>query len=456
MLHDAMATFASVAGLGGLSTSSPFVFGGKTLMLTPSADPNSWLPTLASPIAGVGAKLLTAFGPFQELEQFLLGQRGTQPTTGLSQLGDELLRAALPAHVTRAMATMTKDDRNSMYASSVKSAIQIMAYNGELDVDKIRTEGDKTRILETASNTAIAVLGLRFILGISLPASPETMQNPGLTVEARQLGLKSLRRGYTELLTKFNGDSDKATLAWFKINPRLLPFTVSTTEAKKQTYPSLTVDAGKWIKQNMQFVKEYPEAMPFLAPRAGEFSFGTYSLAKSLGYIEGKSVDQSLLEIITSRDYYVYRNTKDSYEAALAGATSSQEKAAYDQQWDNLTRQMYAENPFLETRVNQFSDKSNVGLKKRVLVDMRSALQDIYKNRPNLVNESTDRIYSMVQTFDSAMADIAPYVGKTDTYSETVRRNYRDRLRGILVEIAGDDVNAKTFYDTTLDRLIGG
>ena len=436
--------------------SNPFVMGGKTLMLTPSADPNAWLPTFASPVAALPVKVLTSFAPFDKLEQALLGSRGAKPTGSAPELFTELFNSIFPAHVTRLLSLLPLDERNGQYASAVKNAIQVMAYNGDLDPDKVYDDTTKSELMDKVGWTAFGILGLRFILGFGIPASPELVQDVNLSPEARNLNLKSLRRGYTELLTRFNGDADKATAAWFKLNPKLMPFTVSSTEAGKQTYPSLTVQAGQWMNDNADFVKKNPEASVFLAPRAGEFSFATYALAKSKGFIKGKTAEDMFLQTITVKDYFVYLNTRDSYEQALVGARSTQERNQLDELWNKLRKEMYDANPFLAVRVNSLSDKSNIEQKRFVLNSTRKAVEDIYKNRKSMISPNVDLISSMIKTYDAAMADITPLVGKTDSYSESVRRQYREQLRQILKNAAGDDVNAKAFYDTILDRLIGG
>lgn len=456
VVHQAVTAGVNAVTGDSVMVSNPFVMGGKTLMLTPSADPNSWLPTFASPVAALPIKVLTAFAPFDQLERSLLGPRGVKPTGSGKELFTELFNSVLPAHVTRALGLMNWDERNGQYASAVKNAIQVMAYNGDIDPDKVYDDNTKAEFMEKVNNISLGILGLRFILGFAAPASPELVQDVNLSDEARNLNLKSLRRGYTELLTKFNGDADKATLAWFKMNPKLMPFTVSSTESSKQAYPSLTAEAGDWMNKNSEFVNRNPEASVFLAPRVGEFSFATYALAKSQGFIQGKTAQDMFLQTITVKDYFVYLNTKDSYEQAVASARSTQERNQYDQMWANIRKEMYDANPFLAVRVNALSDKSNIEQKRFVLNSTRKAVEDIYKNRQSMVDANVDLISSMIKTYDAAMADITPLVGRTDTYSESVRRQYRDQLRQILKNIAGDDVNANNFYDTVLDRLIGG
>lgn len=437
------------------SITNPFVFGGQTLMLTPSSDPTSLLPTFASPLIAPPVKALTALAPFKWLEPVLLGSRGTQPTGTARDLMFEIATSALPAPLTRIWSLMDPRERDTQLTSATISAMRYAEYAGSLDQKKGESdEAFKARVKQNLGTMAMATLGLRFLFGFMAPASPQLLSDDDLTVEARKMGLKSLRSGYTQLLNKYKGDYDRATAEWFKINPDLFPYTVAGTEAKGQGYPSMTSESGKWLIKNSEFVTKHPSAAPFLTPNVGEFSFSTYGLAKSLGMIQGKTVDQAWLEIATQRDYYSYMETKNDADAAIAAEQYPAMRNQYRQQWAELKQQMFTENPFLETRVNTIKQQSNLALKKSALQDMRLALKDIYGNRKDLVTDRTNKIMSMINTFDDGMAAVNRFGGNTD-YALEQRKATRTQLRQILQNIAGDDRGATDFYDRILDPQIG-
>ncbi len=457
-LTDAVVKGVNILFGGNASISNPFGFYGKTLMLTPSADPDAWLPTLAGPIAALPLKYVTSYGPLAPLERVLFGPKGTVPTSGPEQLQTELLNALLPGHAIRVLNGLgwgpnARSETDSQWASATRSAMQIMAYNGRLD--RVATDADLAEARAEATQIATSVLGLRAVLGFVLPASPQLVTEQNLTNEARELGLRTLRPAYIALLNKYKGDADKATLAWYKLNPKLMPFIVGQTEAGKQLYPSVTEEAGKWIKDNSDVIKKYPQAAPFLFPRAGDFSFDTYNLARSLNLIQGKDIDKNLLELITVRDYFTYTATKDAYEADSAKAATSAQRAAMDAKWKEYQQQKFLQNPFLQQRVRSLSEKSNLGLKVRVLDEFRLMFREIDKNDKSIYSKSAKRIETMLGTFDAAMVDLNGIKGTT-TVEDNYKAAIRAKLRQMLKDIAKNDQNAKSFYESLLSPMIGG
>lgn len=455
VLNDTVARVVNILSGGNVQIGNPFAFGGLTTMLTPSADPESWKPTFASPFASVPLKIITSFGPFQELEQYLLGTRGTKPSSDLFSTTREIVESTFPSHFARFINALAPDERNSQYASAVRSAIQILAYNGDLDDDKLATVEAQAEAMTKLKNVSAGVLVTRFFLGFMLPASPQILEKDNLTVDARKLGLKALRPAFTQLISKYNGDLDKANAVWYKLNPNLMPFTVAGTQGTLQAYPSLTDKAASWIKEHKDFAKRHPEAAVFLMPRGGEFSFNAHAYAVASKMIEGKNDKEMFLQVITAKDYYVFMQNKEDYQAKYDSTASPFQRAKYEQMWNSYRDEMYANNPYLKQRVGSFLNKSNDGLKDRVLEDLRSSLDEIYSPESAVpTSKSTDKIKSMLATFDDGMTEINRFAGRSDFFATAERKRLKNRLRVILQEIAGKDQNALTLYRTILDGKI--
>lgn len=456
-LHKAVATVFNLLPFPfDMYTTSPYAFGGNLSMLTPSADPDAWLPTFSSPISGSLIKAFTSMGPFEELEGWLLGPKGTKQPGTPAEWGMEMLDSILPSHLKRALNILPLDYRNSQYAAAVRGSIQILAYNGELDGGKIKTKADEIELMDKISQTAMGVLVTRFVLGFMVPASPQLVLDEGISNELRALGVKSLRKGFTQLLEKYEGDSEKALAVWYKLNPKLMPFTVSSTESVVGGTPPYTLKALDWFESNKDFAKKHVQASAFLAPAGGEFSYKAYSLMRSLGYIQNKEIDDFFTQVITANDYYMYLLTKDDYEAQREQAVTSFERGQLDERWKNIKAEMFARNPYLEVRVAP-DNLGKVGFeRKRILSEMRVAVDEIYKSYPDMANPNAKKIYQMIKTFDDGMAELDQYKQGNSSYYTYNRDRIRTALAGILEKIAGDNVGATNFYNRVLKPLIEG
>lgn len=456
-LHKAVATVFNLLPFPfDMYTTSPYAFGGNLSMLTPSADPDAWLPTFSSPISGFFIKAFTSMGPFEELEGWLLGPKGTKQPGTPAEWGMEMLDSILPSHLKRALNILPLDYRNSQYAAAVRGSIQILAYNGELDGGKIKTKADEIELMDKISQTAMGVLVTRFVMGFMVPASPQLILDEGISNELRALGVKSLRKGFTQLLEEYEGDSEKALAVWYKLNPKLMPFTVSSTESVVGGTPPYTLKALDWFESNKDFAKKHVQASAFLAPAGGEFSYKAYSLMRSLGYIQNKEIDDFFTQVITANDYYMYLLTKDDYEAERERAVTSFERGQLDERWKNIKAEMFARNPYLEVRVAP-DNLGKVGFeRKRILSEMRVAVDDIYKSYPDMVNPNTKKIYQMIKTFDDGMAELDQYKQGNSSYYTYNRDRVRTALTSILEKIAGDNVGATNFYNRVLKPLIEG
>jgi hypothetical protein len=432
---------------------NPFQFAAKINMLTPSADPESWLPTIASPFAAVPLKLITNIGPFQSFEKILFGPRGARPGSG-SGLAYEVITSALPAPALRALGALSQDEREGQYASAVKNAIAISAYNGVFE--GLKTEAERNEALERVKITAQGVLGLRFILGFVLPASPQTVPYEPISADLRNMGVSSLRRGYTDLLNKYDGDAEKATATWYRLNPNLLPFTVGITETGKQKYPNLAEKSFNWMQENKDVIKDFPVASVFAIPQGSDFSFDAYNLARSFGMIKGKDFDTMLRDVITTKDYMSYMNLKDSFDNQLKLATSTAARKALEQDWRNVKAGLFLQNPELDNRVQNISQKSSPAEKRDVVDEMQRMVAFIKEDKPQLYRKPIKQLESMLNLYNSMMGSIDALNGRTDRAGTETRSALRVDLKAILQNVAGDNRNAKDFYNNVLEPLIGG
>jgi hypothetical protein len=453
-LHKAVATVYNMLPYADVYTVSPYSFGGNLSMLTPSADPDAWMPTFSSPISGLMTKALTSLGPFEELESWLLGPKGTKKAGSVPEEIKEYLDAVLPSHLKRAFNLLDFDDRESQYASAVRGAIQVLAFNGELD--DVKTESQRKEIFDKIERTAFGNLVTKFILGFMVPASPQMIQNQGISDELRALGVPDLRQGFIQLLNKYDGDYEKANAVWYKLNPDLFPFTVSSSGNVIGGAPAATLKSLDWLNENEQFTKKYMQAAIFLSPSGGNFSMKAYGLVRALGYTQPKATREYFVDAITAGDKYMYYLSKESYEKDREQALTSYERNQIDERWKEIKNQMIARNPWLEEVVMPDSLGEVAKLRKDALSEMRLAIADIYENNSVPRSKASDKIYTMLGTFDSGMRDLEKYSGGNSAYFTYNRERVRTRLMGILENVAGKNEGATNFYERILKPLIEG
>jgi hypothetical protein len=402
-------------------------------------------------------KLITAFGG-EWLEKLTLGSRGYQPTSDLASFSDEIVRAVLPMPIMRLWDTLNVRDKDTMFASSWQTAVKYAAAGGILDRRGDEEPGAfEKRVKSVLTNMSFTVLATRWLFGFVVPASPSALSGDGLSADARKMGIKGLRPEYLALLEKHNGNTDEANVEFYRLTQGTgMPYIVSATANTTPGYPSLTSESGKWLAKNGDFIAKHYDAVPFLTPSQGDYSFTTFALAKSLGFIAGRSNEDAFLLAITANDYYKYLQVKDVVDAQIA-ATEPWDTAGRNrirEQWRAAQGRMFTDNPYLKDRVDPRSSVTSENAKAQALESVRNAIGEIYAERPDMVTDSTTTIKNMLTLFDYGMLQVGKFTSKSD-YDVDQRGAARAKLRVGLERLAGDDVNATSFYDRILSSVIG-
>lgn len=438
----------------GTAVNSPFALGGQVAMLTPSSDPQGFFPTFAGPVSSPFLKTLTAIGPFQALEPLLLGPRGTQTTASVQGLVKEATLSIVPTPFKRIWQAFEQNDRDTMAANATMAGIKYAKYAGLLEQRK--DENDEAfikRVHDQIGTISMSALITRAVFGFLVPASPQVLASEETTDLAKQLGVRTFRSGFLQLLNRHNGDYDTALGEWAKLNPDLLVYTVSGSETAGQTPPFYTTDAGKWVLQNTDFVKKYTSASAFLMPDTGGFSTQTLSLMRALGFTKGRETDSIVQDVFTASDYYDYQRKRDMIDSVFASADPSQRKGLTTLR-ENIRAEAIAKNPLMLLRLGDFSDASKDSYKIDALNGMRYALKFIDKERPSLASDRTKKIATMISHFDAVKNVLASLQGQSD--SDIARRKeVRSILRADLARLSKDDDGASRFFDRVLDPLIG-
>ena len=432
----------------GIKAPLPIEFSAKLKMITPSTNPDSLFPTFAGPLSAVSLKAIFNIVPgLDKLERVLLGQYAEdQP----------MINAVLPAHVSRLLSTLDRDERVGQYASSFRKAAAYLEATGHGLTPKIDpvtgqeidlTVGELEDYKDKLSASTITALFLRFTLGFVVPASPQTTLKSDIAKWARENGETNFKQTFNNLVQK-TGSYDKAMGEWIRLFPKELPYTVSESDSTVVAILSANEKANKWVTDNKSLIKKYPEGAGFFIPKEGEFDFGAYKLLSKMGLKESKLVDDYLREVNTARDEAFYYSQQDLYEEELAVTSSDFAKRNLKTQWENWSKQFKKARPLLQEELGKGAE--NAIKRTQALNDLTTMLSD-----PSVKLDPAVRtpIEGMLITYNSYINARDSVFGNTESAN-----NYKDilkqRAKQELLRLSKLNRNAEDAYFALFSKLI--
>lgn len=428
----------------------PVEFGGKLNMLTPSLNPDSLFPTFAGPLAAVPMKFVLGLVPqLDSLESALLGTYAQdQP----------MVNAIFPAHVTRLLAALNRDERNSQYASAFRKAATYLEATGhgvkprwdEAKQEWVRpSESELIAYKNKISAATVTTLGLRFIFGFFAPASPQVTLKSEMEQWVRDNKSVSFKQSFNQLITKYN-DLDKATKEWLRLFPEEMPYTVSESDDNVVSVIRAVDSTVEWIKENNATLTRYPQGAPFLMPKVGDFNFDAYRLLFKSGIKYSKTIDDFLQDASTARDKQFYYSQQDAYEAELAVTYDDFSKQNLKQQWTDWSKQFKATRPMLQ---KELSGGAKTAINRRnAYQDLQNMLTD--ESVRKIAPETFDTLKKMSEIYDSYVynSDIAVGSGAAaSAYKDMLKQNTKTALQ----ELAATNANAQDAYNVMFSGLLG-
>jgi hypothetical protein len=432
----------------------PVEFGGKLKMLTPSMNPDSLFPTFAGPVAAIPMKFIfNAVPALDSFEKVVLGAYAEdQP----------MVNAIFPAHLTRFIATLDRNERQSQYASAFRKAATYLEATGhgvKPTFDPQTGEwippspADLMKYKEKIGATTVSVLAMRFLFGFFAPASPQVTLKSEMADWARANKRVNFKQVFNNLITQNKGSLDKATEDWIRLFPDQMPYTVSESDDNVVPVIRAVDKTVNWIDSNEKLLNAYPAAAPFLMPKEGDFDFDAYRLLFKSGIKFSKTLDNHLQDIQSARDVQFYYQQKDSYEEELANTFSDAQKTQLKTMWDTWSTQFKGARPVLQAELGQGAERQR-------------ARQIAYQDLQNMIEGPSsalarksdpaafDSLKKMSEIYDNYIYSRDLVVGSSATAS-----SYKDLLKQnasfALQEIASKNPNAEDAYNVLFSRLIG-
>ncbi len=439
----------------------PFFMGGKVKMLAPSSDVNQLAPTVMGPMAVMGARFIfDKFPQMAAFERYVVGEYGMQ---------SEWYEALLPAAAARVFKTLSTDERESVYGNAVMDAFAIAVAEGL--IPEVSDEGVPIESVDQFKQTStwsaiqrIAWGGVitRGLMGFVVPASPQ-MYVDNVTDYARAHGLDSMRDGFLDLVSKHDGDIGQAYREWWSLHPEgdLMPFTVSKTMDDPGQINSLAevqsvAGLRLWYKQNKALYEKYPNAALFLAPREGEFSWGSWDVISStLGLKVGKDFNTFMQDALSSktrsRHYATYDDFQRDIDALDAGTEEGRAAIRALEDRRKFVLDWLADgDPFWKKSKAESSDWDSLQVYAEIaLRDTRTMVNDLKERGAN--TPESDAIRSAIYTFEDYMVDIRAIEGST-TAEDEYKSSLYTQLTADLEGVASRSPNARVFVDNVLYR----
>jgi hypothetical protein len=431
----------------------PVQFGAQIKMLTPSLNPESMVPTFAGPLSGISFKvasnLVDIFNPGA-------ADTITQYTLGKYAVDQSFLSAFLPAHVNRIYQAMGKDERDGQYASAMRKAMTYLEASGnglkqEVDADGNPIPpsiGDLNTYRERLNNVTQSILGLRVIYGFIAPATAQVQLKSEMADWVRENGTANFKQVWYGLLEK-TGDYDKAMKEWVRLFPDQIPFTISESERSTVAYFRYAEESGKFVDENEQLFKAYPQAAAFLIPHKSGYSWNAYKTMTDMGLRKNKTVSDFLREVQTAADMQSYYAKKNEYETNLEAVGTDFERSQLRDEWQSWATNFKQFRPLVQEELSQGGKKAVERMK--ALNDVQKMLAD--KNVRKASPKTFDVLKQMSDLYTSYKenADALDQFSGSQILKDSENESTIIRMR----ELSQYNENTLSAYNVLFGRLLG-
>ena len=419
-------------------------FGGKVKMLTPSLDPESAAPRLGGPFVGISFSLL------KNLPVLGDWMKSAEPVVTGGIPNQDWWKTILPINVQRAIDLGFRNSKELMTEQKFSAAVQSMRLlistgNGP------KTGADINPFMNNAVIQASNIMYMRFGTGFITPASVQMFNTKDVPKEMIDAGYYSWDTEFIKILKRYeNQDNayEKAYVVFATLFPSKTVYAVSKTQTGTEASFQKTYEAAKFVKENKDLINNHKQAASFFIPINGTSDIESYQYLKSQGFVKNKDLEVFLREAASATAKQKYNASKDEYDQAIVASQDPGERQYLRGEWTKLSDFYKKINPLLEEQISP-SGKYKA-LKREALDDLRDVVSSGRSPNKKLANVFA----GMIKQYDDGMAEIDSNTGRTD-YDVGLRKYMRDNLKTYLLEIAGDNPNAKSLYYNVFETLIG-
>jgi hypothetical protein len=417
-------------------------------------NPDSLFPTFAGPLAAVPMKFI--FNAVPALDKF------EKNILGVYAEDQPMINAIFPAHVSRFLATLSRDERQSQYASAFrKGATYLQAtghgvkptYNEQTGEWEPPSPAEVQAFKDKLGAATVSVLAVRFIFGFFAPAAPQVTLKSEMADWVKDNERVNFKQVFNNLITRYDGSLDKAMGEWLRLYPDEMPYTVSESDDNVVPVVRAVADTTEWLDKNSALLKAYPQGAPFLMPKVGEFDFDAYRLLFKSGVKFSKTLDDFLQDTQSARDIQFYYDQKDLYEEELATTFSDSQKTRLKEQWDVWARQFKGSRPILQDELAEGGNRQRA--RQRSYEDLQNMLSGPQATEARKADpKAFDAIKRMSEIYNDYLYNRDLVVGSSAnalSYKDLLKENTKTELE----KIASSNPNAEDAYYVLFSRLIG-
>lgn len=456
-IYNAMNKTLNVFGLGDkFTTPMPLQFGSSLKMLTPSANPDSWLPTFSGPLAGLTMKTIYGIaGFFQESDIPVLGRVGKEIASTerftLGPIGEDqpFINSMLPGHVNRLIGTLDRDERDSQYASAFRKAVTYLEAGGHTP-SAGASPGEKEQYQRQLKATIATILGIRFVLGFASPASPTIQLKSDMADWVKDNNRVNFKQVWNNLIKQYEGTPNpvgRAVEDWVKYFPDQIPFMVNESEPIFNARFKTSQQAAAWVQDNKKLVDAYPEGSAYLIPTSGDFSFDAYQTLRDNGYTQSKPVGDFLQEVFVSRAKNYFYSQQDIYEKALENASTDRERKMVNESWSEWSKEYKQTRPLLQL---EFAESASKTIKRQQSYsDLKTMLDNVDINTP-----AAQSLRKMVRIYDEYKVNADTVYNSSSDKDINTRQLLRESTLLELKDIAETNPNAASAFETLFAQFL--
>jgi hypothetical protein len=456
-VYTAVNKALSVFGLGDKFVAPmPLQFGSNIRMLTPSANPESWLPTFSGPLAGISLKTIYAIAGLAEESTIPFLSRigkeiGTTEKLTLGEIGEgqSFFQSALPGHVNRLLSLQNRDERDSQYASAFRKAVTYLEAGGHTP-SATATPGELADYQKRLKSTITAVLGTRFILGFFSPASPTITLKSDMAEWVRDNERVNFKQVFSKLIEQYQDTNDpvgNAMADWVKFFPDQVPYVINESDPVFQATFKTSNAAANWVDNNKDLIKQYPEGAAFLIPQSGTFTWESYQFLRDNGYRESKLVGDFLKETFAAKSKQWYYTQRDKYEKDLEGAFTDYDRKRINEAWKLWSGDFKKSRPLLQ---EEFANSAANNIKRVTAYDdLRKMLQDQPISTPG-----ANAIRRMISIYEEYKVQTETIYNSRSENDIKTRDVLRESTLSQLKDIAAKDSNAAGVFEVIFSSFL--